>query len=405
MITLKEAVLTVAGKQQRDLMLLRSYMAGECPTTLKALRLVDMEYTTVKQHKGYNLIKRDNKKLGFVYYVRYWYEGRMLPTKWCTHTNNEEAAREFAEQNRNTLISGYLIRRDGGAVRFFKQFYNARSTEYLSECKRNGKLSEERRKRYESVMINKFIVFLNEQRINRYDRITAHILDDFQDYLLAQGLKAQSVNDDMTAIHKAFRYLVRKGRIKENPCLLLCPVPERQDTISKLLNLLIYTTDMRNSEIKRFSKNDIVSIGGCRFIDLKDSKTENGVRLVPLHNRVYQKVMAHAKDMENTEPIFGNMSDYRFMGAYLDLGYILKVNNDFLKEKNITYYSGRHFWKTLMNAEGLGEDIEEIFMGHKISRDVAKLYNHRDAQGKKRLVKKAREVFAILDKTLFYRRK
>jgi hypothetical protein len=39
-------------------------------------------------------------------------------------------------------------------------------------------------------------------------------------------------------------------------------------------------------------------------------------------------------------------------------------------------------------------------MGHKVSKDVAERYNHRDKQGQKRLLAKAREVFKILDKAL-----
>ncbi|MDR2661841.1 MAG: phage integrase SAM-like domain-containing protein [Treponema sp.] len=425
MMTLKEAVAAMSGGRQQDpLMVLRSYIAGECPTTLKALRMVDVEYASVKRHKGYNLVKRDNKKLGFVYYIRYWHEGRMLPSKWCTHTNILPQAQEFAERNRASLIAGYLSRCEGGEVRFFRSFYDPRSTEYLSECKRNGELSAGRQKRYHSVMNNKFVPFLTEKRITAFEKITVTVLDDFQDYLLAGGMKAQSVNDDMIAVHKAFRYLLRKGRIKENPCRLLPPVPERQeqkkthgcyeleklkgvfnrqwkDKTSYLLNLMIYTTDMRNSEIKRFSKNDVVTIGDCHFIDLKDSKSENGIRWVPLHKTVYRKVTAYAKGLDSMTPIFGALSDYRFQKAYRDMGRLLGFSEAFLKEHNITYYSGRHFWKTMMSAGGLGEDVEEVFMGHKVSGNVAKLYNHRDAQGKWRLVKKARKVFAILDAMLF----
>jgi hypothetical protein len=43
-------------------------------------------------------------------------------------------------------------------------------------------------------------------------------------------------------------------------------------------------------------------------------------------------------------------------------------------------------------------------MGHKVSKDVSERYNHRDKQGQKRLLAKAREVFKILDKTLFKNR-
>jgi hypothetical protein len=54
-----------------------------------------------------------------------------------------------------------------------------------------------------------------------------------------------------------------------------------------------------------------------------------------------------------------------------------------------------------MSREGLGEDIEEIFMGHKVTGNVAKLYNHRDKHGKQMLAKKAKQVFSILDRCVF----
>jgi integrase len=63
---------------------------------------------------------------------------------------------------------------------------------------------------------------------------------------------------------------------------------------SLLLNLIIYTTGMRNSEIKRIRADDIQNIDGCCFIKVKESKTEAVIRLVPLHNFVYRKIIAYA---------------------------------------------------------------------------------------------------------------
>jgi hypothetical protein len=54
-----------------------------------------------------------------------------------------------------------------------------------------------------------------------------------------------------------------------------------------------------------------------------------------------------------------------------------------------------------MNSGGLGEDVEEIFMGHKVSSNVAKRYKHRDRQGKEIMLRKAEQVFDILDRRLF----
>jgi integrase len=72
-----------------------------------------------------------------------------------------------------------------------------------------------------------------------------------------------------------------------------------------------------------------------------------------------------------------------------------------LGERRVTFYSGRHFWKTAMSAGGLGEDVEEYFMGHKVSADARKRYNHKDKRGLEQTLEKAREVYAILDRELF----
>jgi integrase len=127
------------------------------------------------------------------------------------------------------------------------------------------------------------------------------------------------------------------------------------------------------------------------------------VRLVPLHEAVYGKLTAWAaRNKKNSHSL---LFDYRsaapFCRANEELARRLKAGAEELAREHITFYSGRHFWKTLMNAEGLGEDVEEIFMGHKVSSNVAKLYNHRDKQGKHLMVKKAKQVFSILDRRLF----
>ena len=178
-----------------------------------------------------------------------------------------------------------------------------------------------------------------------------------------------------------------------------------KDELSYLLCLIIYSTGMRNTEIIQFRMADILSIGGCRFIDIKKSKTQSGIRLVPLHKYVFEKLSLYASKKGKPEQIFGSIKNRAFIKANDELARRLKISENDVKKENITFYSGRHFWKTLMNSEGLGEDIEEIFMGHTVSGNVAKLYNHKDKQGTKRLTKKAKQVFAILDKCLFSSKK
>jgi integrase len=187
---------------------------------------------------------------------------------------------------------------------------------------------------------------------------------------------------------------------------------EREDTLSYMLCLMVYSTGMRNGEIEKIRAGDMIELDGVRFVDIKESKTGNGVRLVPLHGFVYRKIKAYIKqaDKRDGDYIFSarggpNQSTF-YKAANILLEKKLKPadgETEIEKEpekQNISFYSGRHSWKTLMNSGGLGDDIEEFFMGHKVSGDVSKNYNHKDRQGKARLLEKAREVFAILDRKL-----
>jgi hypothetical protein len=131
------------------------------------------------------------------------------------------------------------------------------------------------------------------------------------------------------------------------------------DCRSYLLCLLIYTTGMRNSEMEKLRMCDIIKMQDVHFINIKQSKTENGLRDVPLHPFVYDKIMNHAKNMENDDFILAGLLNKNKSAVYkkanADLGAEIGFNEADLAEKGITFYSGRHFWKTMMSAAGLGE--------------------------------------------------
>jgi integrase len=437
MMDLVEALTLVKNRQQQqEFLMMRSYIASEYPNTVRALRLIELDYTEPRRRKGYNLIKRENKRHGFLYYVRYSHKGKMLPTKWNTRTNILEEAERFARGNRDRLVEEYLRKHDTVVYDLLEKFYAADSPYLVSEGNRNRALSDRRRDEYHAVIMRKFIPFLKEQRISSFDKITVHKLSDFQDWLLAgkykipgekgagEKIRPQTVNDNLKAVRRLFIYLVRKGIVSENPCRNLDSIPVRQadrdirgcyeleklkgvfdkawkKKESYLLCLLIYTSGIRNSEIMQIKKSDIISMNGCHFIDIKQSKTSNGIRLVPLHDFVYRKLGAYVREKAPEALIFEFVNVHSFVEANKELAQRLHMTDTEMRAEHISFYSGRHFWKTLMNSEGLGDEVEELFMGHRVSGDVSKLYNHKDKQGKGRIIAKAKKVFAILDKKVF----
>jgi hypothetical protein len=195
--------------------------------------MVDREYTTVRIPKGYTLSKRENKRLGFVYYVRYRHEGKMLPSKWCCHTNNEAEADKFALENRERIIRDYLNRRRGDGLKVLREFYADGSACFAGEEKRGRSLSKQRRGRYRNVMEKKFIPFLRESGIDTCDQITTATLEDFQDYLLRSGVKPQTANDGLKSVRRVFGFLARKKIVAENPCVGIKNFPVKSGDVKK----------------------------------------------------------------------------------------------------------------------------------------------------------------------------
>jgi integrase len=423
MTSLAEIVSQVKKKQQEDINSVKFFIAGQYPNTIIALQMIDREYTLPKRRKGYSLVKVASKKYGFLWYVRFSHNGKTLPSKWNTHTNDPDAAAEFALKNKNRLVEGYLQRQDKRMYSMLSCFYdNKAETDDIYSIR----VSERCKREYQSIMVKKFIPFLKIEKITCFEQLTTTSMNKFQDHLLANKIKPQTVNNNINAIRKVLASLTRKGIIQDNPGTRIKGIPVKhedkeirgcyelhklkgvfnkkwKDDTSLLLCLLIYTTGMRNIEINRMKFEDIVSIEGCHFIQVKKSKTISGIRMVPLHELVYLKLKAWAAKNKKTpqSPLFNFRSANVFKDAASCLRQQLGVSEEAAEAENITFYSGRHFWKTMMNAEGLGEDIEEIFMGHKVTSNVAKLYNHRDKQGKRMIVKKAKQVFSILDRCLF----
>jgi len=432
MSQLGEAIATIRGRQHGDMSSLRLFINENFPDVVKALRNVDQENTQPKRRQGFNLVKVESKKHGFLYYARFSYNGKMLPTKFNTHTNNLAEAEQFARDNKDRLVEGYLARKDGRMYTFLEEFFDKEE---------NLCISDNIKREYKNMVHSNFIPYLKQQKITSFDQISKAMLVKYRDSLQSPALRAQTitqntkpakkiktqtVNNNMKPIKKIFTFLTEKAIINSNPAEnikgLKIPAMDQKERgcyeLEKiqgvfnrrwqneelyLLCLLIYTTGMRNCEIKRICLKNIQTLDNCRFINVKESKTNNGIRLAPLHDFVFKKMTVWAKkNKKDTEALlFNHIKVKSFQKANEELAKLLKVSDEEMKGENITFYSGRHYWKTLMNAEGLGEDIEEIFMGHKVAGDVKKTYNHKNKQGKERLIKKTKQLYDILDRCVF----
>jgi integrase len=391
-----------------------------------------LEATVRNQPKGYCLVKRPSKAYGFLYYVRYIKEGKEVPSKWNTRTNNFEEAERFAQENRDRILSEYYTKHTprGELYSILETYYAKNSPWLVTDRNRNRIIGEKTRSVYYHFATKVLIPFLKTEKAKTFSDITAPLIVRFQNHLLAKGNLPQTVNRYLGSTKAVFNQLLMTGAIHESAfdkvrtlktgaktntirgCHELDTVTgvfntPWEDKLKYLLCLTIYTTGLRNSEMERMQVKDFITIGDCRFINVKKSKTENGVRMIPLHEFVYGQIAGYIKETGKgpDDYVFsdhgGPNQSTLYKAANLLLAEKMGSEKEYIEEQKISFYSGRHFWKTLMSAEGLGEDIEEYFMGHKVYGDVSKLYNHKDKRGQKRLLEKAGDVFAILEEKIF----
>jgi integrase len=420
---------------QSPLERVKAYFRTQFPDAIASLRTLDREFAEKKRGKGYSLLKVPSKKFGFLYYVRYIANGKLVPSKWCAHTNNKSQAAVFALNNRERLLSAYFEKHGASPPRAPKNMfalleeYYDKDSPFLKEDKARGRsLCEKTRSVYRHFVTDVFIPHLKAAGADGFASLTPPVMAELQNaLLLKKGNKPSTVNRYFGALNSIFAHFVMKGYVKENVMDKVKPLKASgesvrgchelekvrgafnsrwEDKTSYMLCLMIYATGMRNSEIAKIRPPDIVEKGGARFVSVSKSKTKNGARLVPLHAFVYRNLADYIRETgaQADGYIFsakGYNQSTLYRKANEALGAKLGCAADELDRQRITYYSGRHYWKTLMSAGGLGEDAEEFFMGHKTSREVRQRYNHKDKRGEEKALEKAREIFAILDNALF----
>jgi integrase len=403
---------------------LRRQYNQQFPDAVKALLDLDKQIAPIKTAKYYYLSKVPNRKIGFVYYVRYLENGKLVPSRWSTGTSNRDLAEQFAKDRRESLLANYHKRRSAqeNFYDIVERYYETDS-EYLKDDLLMGRtLCEHNRLRALYDARNDFSPFLKKNNVLTFSDVTPTVLVKYQKHLRAKGLAPKTVNQRMGTLSAMFNQFMLRELVESNPFKSIKRLKVTDATVNDrgchdiekalgvfheqwgdptdfLLCLMIYSTGMRNSEILRATVGDVFLRDGLSFLDIKESKTKNGERIIPLHPFVRSKLDLDRPPEAPLVPVPTNPGQH-FIAANQTLGYKLGMLPEQLAEERITFYSGRHFYKTMLNDGNLG-DAEEYFMGHKTSSDVSRTYNHRDRQGQKKILEVTTKVFKILDNRLF----
>ena len=171
--------------------------------------------------KGYNLVKVKNKKHGFLFYVRYIENGKLVYSRWNTNTNDEEAAKLFAVENRERILEEYfrkkqVVNYDIDIYKLLKDFYSKNSKYILLNEKLNRPIQEKDRVYYNNIVNKIFIPFLRDHRIKKFSELSTSLIGKFQLYLIDKGKNPQSIIRYLKTIKRMFVYFSMMGIIEKN---------------------------------------------------------------------------------------------------------------------------------------------------------------------------------------------
>jgi len=326
-----------------------------------AKRLVEIRKQMPKKRvtEDYTIILQSRKKTGFVYCVRYYIDGKCLPTKYSLQTQDKEEAKRRAVEWREELLSTYgKQERRGNPFHTLLKHYYAPNSKLLAESlSTKRQLSDKMIKNYHSFINNYFIPFLKKEGINKVEQLKPQVVLKFKGWLRdTKGYTAKTINDKTAgAVKRALDYLylvekinynpfrdiskgditlsARKGEVRKRsifPINRLFDVlisremwvlaknvrelantdllPLRQHKYRKhLVSLISATTGLRAGEVYMLKLSSIEKIGGMRFLNITNShldtdnpgvKTENAYRRVPLHRYVYESIMEYVSVMK-----------------------------------------------------------------------------------------------------------
>jgi len=195
------------------------------PILIKIIQLFEGNNNYKRARKGYGFQKKPSKKHGFLYYVRYYDNGKMIPTSWNTQTNVLDEAKEFAEKKRTQLLSEYYKKQSikesnindyKNMFMILKEFYSKDSI-FLNHYKKLNITFNDDTRIYNNNIINKtFIPFLKKNNIKTFSDITAHIIGNFQLFLIEKNKTPNCISRYIKAIEYIFSNLAMMGIIETN---------------------------------------------------------------------------------------------------------------------------------------------------------------------------------------------
>ena len=244
--------------------------------------------------------------------------------------------------------------------------------------------------------LNQFVLFTKDIDINKIDY---NFIRNYLQFLYNQKYSSKTVSRHISSLKSFFKYLVKMGKIKENPCVLisspklekklpnylnyndlevLFSIPDKNDVLG-LRNLLIlellYSCGVRVSELVNIKLSDI-DFSNDRILILGKGNKERYV----LYGKVCSKLLDEYLNKSRSK--LNKDSDYLLLNKFgnkITDRAIRMIIDDIVKKSslklNISPHTLRHTFATHLLNEGADLKIVQELLGHE-NISTTGIYTH-----------------------------
>lgn len=243
-----------------------------------------------------------------------------------------------------------------------------------------------------------FLKFLEENKINNYNKINYQLIRKFLEYLYDENYEKKTIARHISSLRSFFKYLLKENIIKENPMILISnPKLDKKlpkylyyEQIEQILSIpdrstplgmrdltileLLYSTGVRVSELVNIKIEDI----DFNERTIKILGKGNKERIV-----LYSKVLSnYLKDYLEKRNTFNPNHSYLFINKFgnklTDRGVRLIIDNILKKgmvDFHISPHMIRHTFATHLLDNGADLKCVQELLGHK-NLSTTQIYTH-----------------------------
>lgn len=267
---------------------------------------------------------------------------------------------------------------------------------YIDYVKYERKLSNETAKNYK-YDLDKFVLFLNNNRVNDFNQVDQHIIEEYLKEI--SDMNPKSISRNITSINNLFIFLLKDKSINKNPCEFIdrpklkksLPDTLSFEEVSNILDIPLKDKyDYRNKAMLEILYGSGLRIGELINLTLRDVDMENDIircfgkgskeRIVPIND--YEKHFLKLYLERRSEFLINGNNDYLFLNNHgkkmTRQGFLKNLKKILLQKgikKNVTPHTLRHSFASHMLKGGADLRSIQMLLGHS-DISTTKIYTH-----------------------------